>query len=119
MKRIWGFGVFALVAVGGTEHVAVCGAAENPDAGRKREFRVVADRAEFQRRLDEVAVWKDRVAFMDRWNRKCCGWMAHQLAADKESLRRAEMALDRLRTEFKRFRADLKGPVANRAIRGE
>jgi hypothetical protein len=117
-----GFAVFALAVGGHTEHVAVCRAAENPDAGRKREFRVVvADVAEFQRRLAdaaaEVEIGQVRVARMHLLSQKCAGSYRDEVDAAKEDLRIAEMALEKLRTDRKRFPFEFKGSVPKRAFR--
>jgi hypothetical protein len=108
MKHILpGFVVLALAVAGGTESVAVCGAADIPSAGRQREFRViVVDLAEFNRRIADaeanVAERKERLAWAERMTRK--GFMsATQLAADRARLENAELALQKLRQSLKTY----------------
>jgi hypothetical protein len=111
--------VFALAVGGRPGHVAVCTAAENPDPGRRREFRVVrADLAVFQRRLAdaaaEVEIGKLRVARWQLLSERCGGCYRDELAVAKEELRLAEMVLDKLRADLRRFPLEPTAPAAKR-----
>jgi hypothetical protein len=121
MKRLL-FPVLALtLAVAATPELGV---AEHPAAGHKRELRaVVVDLAEINRRLAdasaEVEIGKLQVARWYLLSTKCGGCYRDEIASAKEELRLAEMALDKLQADLRRFPLEPRGPVTKQAVPGE